>query len=156
MKFDPNPYVGLGYIDGSRDCFEILRDFFRETGIVDIPNYARAHQWWNHGENLYMDHYFENGFEIFHGPPIDWQFGDVFLMAIKSRVANHSAVHLGGGRILHHYYGRFSEVCDFAGIWRMSNVAVLRHKSMRDYQPEGSSVDLPLFHLRPSTDASSA
>lgn len=144
MMFDPAPYVGLQYVEGQRDCFEILRDFFRDTGIVDLPPYARPHLWWENDMNLYMDHYHEHGFEIFHGPPIDWQFGDVFLMAIKSRVANHAAVHLGDGRILHHYFGRFSEVCDFTGIWRMSKTGVLRHKSMVDYRPEQTRIDLPL------------
>lgn len=151
MTFAYEHLVGLHYTPGSRDCFEILRDFFHDNGIVSMPSYARPEHFWEAGMDLYMDHYAENGFETFDGPARDYQIADVFLMAIKSRVANHAAIHLGDGRILHHYRDRLSEVCEYKGLWRNTTVAVLRHKSMKDYRPDVKPIDFS--SLRPGSTA---
>lgn len=144
-EFKYEHLIGLPYSFGKRDCLEICRDFFRDNGIVDIPAYARPEDFWEKDLDLYMDHYAENGFELFDGPPRDYQVADVFLMAIKSRIASHAAIHLGDGRILHHYRDRLSEACEYKGIWRSSTVAVLRHKSMKDYRPTVRPLDFSLI-----------
>lgn len=142
LKYDH--LVGLHFNHGTRDCYEICRDFFRDNEIVDLPPHARPDGWWEQdGMNLYMDFYADYGFELFHGPMADLQPADVFMCAIKSRVANHAAIHVGDGRILHHFYGRLSEVCEYRGLWRNTTVAVLRHKSLKDYRPEPVLFGLP-------------
>ncbi|WP_405051537.1 NlpC/P60 family protein [Silvimonas sp.] len=63
-----------------------------------------------------MTHFAEAGFVRVND---DLQPGDVILMQVRSpHDANHSAVYLGDGFMLHHLYGRLSSRDVFGGYWR--------------------------------------
>ena len=135
--------IGRPYDESkSHDCYEIARDFYRDNFGIQLPALARPHAWWEQGLNLYMDHFAENGFYVLDCPPRDWLPGDGFLMAVKSPIANHSAIYLGENQILHHLYGRFSNVELYSGLWKRFTVAVLRHKDVKITEVERPQLNL--------------
>ena len=107
-------YEGRPYIHAVYDCFSILRDYFREELGVFFPDCPRQDGWWNEGENLYMAHIREYGFEPVERT--DPQPYDVAFFTVLSEVPNHAGLFLGGDNILHHLSTNTSRV-DSASKW---------------------------------------
>jgi cell wall-associated NlpC family hydrolase len=146
--------LGLEFKHGSQDCYSLVRAFYKQNYNLDFPDIARPDDWWDHGLNLYMDHFKEIGFDAVNVRPQDLRIADGFLMAVyrgsarlsssenKGKVANHSAVYIGDGKILHHMYGRLSSVENYTGMWFNTTVAVLRHKDVPIVKPVFEKIDL--------------
>lgn len=141
------PLLGRSFQFGVVDCYTMLRDFYKLNYDIDMPDYARPERFWDQGLDLYMDHYEECGFELVHENPRYFRPGDVSLAAIQSSLANHAMIHLGDGRIVHHFIGRLSEVGFYRGIWRNHTVATIRHKDVEqqnELRVDLASLILPL------------
>jgi hypothetical protein len=136
--------LGLKFVHGKQDCFEIGRMFYKQNWGIEIPNFVRPDGWWEAGEsglNLYMRHFHECGFSLLEPRPRvqDMWPGDVIFMAIESKVANHCGIWLGEENwFLHHYYGRLSEKSRWKHLYWNTTVAILRHK---DVPPPNTSKD---------------
>lgn len=97
------PLLGRAFRHCVTDCYELIRDAYKSTGI-ELPPFARDWKWWENGQSLYSDGLRPAGFvEI---PSMDVMPGDCLLFRIASRVPNHAAVWLGDGLILHHLSSR--------------------------------------------------
>lgn len=137
--------LGRGFEHGKQDCYSLVRDFYQDNFGLTLTDYARPDDWWWSGLNLYADNFHTEGFRVVDDHPRDYRPADLFLIAVKSEVPNHAAIHLGDGRILHHFYGRFSEVIPYKGIWRNNTTAVIRHKDVPDLRKALHQVDLREF-----------
>jgi len=67
---------------------------------IALSEYPRSWRWDLNGQDLYGQHFRDEGFREI--PGADLLPGDSVLFSIRSTVANHAAVYLGGGKILHH------------------------------------------------------
>lgn len=138
------PLIGRMFFHGVLDCMTLVHDFYKREFDIDLPNPYREDDWWNRGQNLYIENYPSAGF---YKLPEDteMQYGDVALMQIRSPVANHSGIFLGTkniqealfaakvpGAMLHHLYGRPSERIVYGGYWAESTVAIIRHKEIKN------------------------
>lgn len=132
---------GREFIHGTEDCYSLVRDFFRDNFGIELTNYARPDDWWAKGLNLYMDHFHNEGFRLVDNPK-DLQIADVFLCAVRSPVANHAAVYVGEGHILHHFIGRRSNKELYKGIWRNTTVACIRHKDLFGFKWPSATIDI--------------
>ncbi|PZP71761.1 NlpC/P60 family protein [Methylorubrum populi] len=126
--------LGRPFQHGVSDCYSLMRDFYRINFGIDVPDIARPNNWWEpdaEGKhlNLYLDHYSWAGFSIMTSMrPLDWRPGDVILMAIRSSVANHGAILLPDGKIIHHLAGYLSQIEPYSRpLYRDTTVAILRH-----------------------------
>ena len=122
--------LGKQFQLGKNDCYSIIRDFYNDNFGIVLPNFARPTQFWDHGMNLYMDRFPKLGFKVLHVNPHEYQIGDLFIMSIQSNVANHAAILIEKGMILHHLMNQISTVTPYRGIWRNNTVAVIRHKDV--------------------------
>jgi cell wall-associated NlpC family hydrolase len=122
--------LGKEFDFGRQDCYSLVRDFYADNYEIRLPNYARPSEFWKHGMDMYRDRYTKNGFVVLHCHPSEYQEGDVFLMAITSSVANHAAVLVEGGNILHHMWGRLSVVEPYRDLYRNTTVGVFRHRDV--------------------------
>lgn len=121
------PLVGRAFAHGVLDCYTLVRDWYqRERGVL-LPDFARRDDWWAHGEDLYLQHYVEAGFERISQDQPDLA-GDVILMQLRAPVPNHAAVYLGDGLMLHHLHGRLSSRDVYGGYWQEITRCVLRHR----------------------------
>ncbi len=97
----PPPLVGRPFRHGVTDCYSLARDFYRLELGVALPDYPRSWGWWlaDPDQDLYMRHFASAGFREVDG--LSAEVGDIALMQVRSRVANHAAVYLGSGMVLH-------------------------------------------------------
>ena len=137
------PLLGRQFFHGVLDCYTLIRDWYGREAGIELPDFERADDWWNQGQDLYMQQFALAGFErIPDGAAI--QPGDVVLMAVRSPVANHAGVYLdqrplaevpglhpGPNAMLHHLYGRLSERVVYGGHWQEITRAVIRHKDFK-------------------------
>jgi proteasome lid subunit RPN8/RPN11 len=121
------PLVGRQFIHGSLDCFTLLRDYYRYNLGIALPDVWHAYDWWQEGENLYLDHCTAAGFEQVESPRLH----DVVLMKIASRVPNHVGIYTGDGRILHHMANQLSRHDTYGGIWQRATHGFYRHRDTR-------------------------
>lgn len=132
------PFTGIG----KRDCYELVRDFYRDNFNIELTPYARPHDWESDKLDLIRNHYEAEGFEML----TDWKIkdlrpADLLIMAVNESNPNHIAINLGDGRILHHLYGKRSRIEEFHGWWRNHVSFVVRHKDVPDLRPVYPDVD---------------
>lgn len=98
---EPAPFEERGFIHAIADCYELMRDYYRLRGIP-TPVIPRSWRWWANGQTLFEDNLSTSGFREVTGETM--QEGDGLLFRVGNRVvtANHGAVYLGGGLMLHH------------------------------------------------------
>ena len=100
------PYVGREFVFGVVDCYTLVRDWYAREWSLELADFSRRDQFWERGENLYVDNYASQGFRR-----IDFSelaYGDIMLMQLGSPLHNHAAIYLGDQQILHHIQGRLS------------------------------------------------
>lgn len=119
------PLIGRQFSHGLLDCWTLIRDYYRITLGVALPDYHRPDDWWINGQTLYLDHYAEAGFVPVAEPKIH----DMLLMQVAAPTPNHAAVWLGDGTILHHQMGRLSSRDVYGGWYRKITTHILRHRS---------------------------
>lgn len=122
------PLVGRPFVHGILDCYTLVRDFYSREMLIDLPDFAREDEWWDKGENLYMDN-----FEAAGCAPIKGliRVGDIILMTIRSPVPNHAAVYIGDGLILHHVANRLSSRDVYDGYWQENTRMIVRHGDVK-------------------------
>lgn len=123
------PYTGRVFNHGIMDCYALCRDWYKREFAVDLPDDERVDDWWNKGQNLYLDGFEKNGFVSMDLNPGYLKRGDGILMKIASKVPNHAGVYTGDGRILHHRHGRLSSSDIYGGALLKCTTHQLRHKS---------------------------
>ena len=94
------PPLGRPFRHGVTDCYSLIRDFYRKTRDVLLPDYPRDWNWWIQGLDLYRAGFEEAGFRPVD--PADADQADAVLFRMRSKVPNHAAVLLDGGWMLHH------------------------------------------------------
>ena len=81
------PLLGRQFFHGVLDCYTLVRDWYSREAGIELPDFERADDWWNQGQDLYMEQFAQAGFSRI---PDAAQIlpGDVILMAVRSPVAN--------------------------------------------------------------------
>lgn len=125
------PYKGREFHHGVLDCYTLIQDWYLRELQLELPDFDREDGWWekraDHApQDLYMQGFAEAGFVRVFGEP---QRHDGILMQVASDRANHGAVYLGNGVMLHHLHGRLSEETIYGGYWLRHTVALVRHIS---------------------------
>ena len=133
---------GLDFDPDNRNCYSLLRDFYRDNYGIELTDYPNPTDWWNNGMDLYRELSASEGFEILHEPIHRWRPGDVIVMAIESSVGSHVAILLDNGKILHHLYGQLSGVTAYGGMFRNRTVGVYRHKDVPFTPRANQSLDI--------------
>lgn len=135
--------VDQPFIWGASDCLSLFRKFYKDNFGIEITNYARPTNWSSDKLDLMRLCYEREGFDLI----TDWKLkdlrpGDVLCMAIGEQNANHFAIYLGEGEIVHHLYGRRSTHEEFRGFYRNAMCYVLRHPDVPDLRPVYPDVDI--------------
>lgn len=130
MEFNESKYIGKQFVHGETDCYSLVRDFYKNEFDIELTNYARSDNWWNCGQDLYMQNFKKEGFYLL-GDLDEPQFGDLYLIAFQASVACHAAIYVGENKVLHHVVNRLSKVDRYQGYLRNWTVARIRHISQK-------------------------
>ena len=121
------PYVGREFSHGIVDCYSLVRDFYKREFGLQLNDYNRRDQWWEKGENMYLDNFSKEGFLSVDLSNVS--YGDLFLMQLESPVPNHAGIYLDNGIVLHHVQGRLSSRDVYGGYYQKVTAKVLKHES---------------------------
>lgn len=134
------PLIGRSFFHGVLDCYTLIKDCYkRELGIY-LPETEREDDWWDKGQDLYVENYKRAGFRVLDESEPIKPF-DVLLMQYRAKVSNHGGVYLGDvilkemqgankvpDSFIHHLAGRLSTREVYGGHWMKTTTHVLRHK----------------------------
>jgi proteasome lid subunit RPN8/RPN11 len=98
------PIIGRGFRHGVHDCYSLVRDWYREAGIVDLDEWPRGWEWWTRGQNLYRDNFEATGFTPIAVSEAT-QPGDGLLFAFNFKVPMHAAIVVDKDLLIHHASG---------------------------------------------------
>lgn len=120
------PLIGRHWAYGVLDCYALVRDYYKETLEIELPDYERNGHWWERGEERFVESFDAAGFVRVDKP----QLHDVLLMKIESGVSNHAGIYSGDRRLMHHLLDNLSCETVYGGYWEKHTTYVLRHKSL--------------------------
>lgn len=127
--FEEFDYENRPFIHGLFDCYTLVRDYYKRNFNIFLPtNIQRDWEWWQKGENLYLENAKDCSFEEAQ----EIKKHDVLLMKINSPVPNHAAIYIGDGKILHHMSGRFSTVQDLTFSYKQKISVIYRNKLLKN------------------------
>lgn len=139
------PLLRRPFVHGAWDCWQVCADWYQREMDLEFPAYAREDGWWEQAEgpSHYEDLYEGAGFYQVGRP----QRGDLIIMGVgRTAHPNHAGIYLGtdptlpgedvevfgpGPFLLHHLYGRPSEIIVFGGPWLDRTRLALRHKDAK-------------------------
>ncbi|EAT0258241.1 phage tail protein [Salmonella enterica] len=131
--------TGRTFVHGVTDCYTLFRDAYHLAGM-DLPDFHRGDDWWDVGENLYLDNLPANGFYPVSADRA--QPGDVLICCFGSSTANHAAIYCGGGELLHHIPDQLSKRERYTDKWQRRTHSVWRHRQWRESAFTGICNDL--------------
>lgn len=130
-----------------KDCLWIVTEYYKKEYDIQLMDFARYEGWEYDGHNFFVDNYRKFGFE-FNDIDGDWSLlreGDVLLMAIYNYAnmktngnANHCAVYLGGGLMLHSRFGNYSKI---ERVKKSMVTHTLRHKELKSLKKPVETLD---------------
>lgn len=121
------PLVGRPFVHGVLDCYSLVRDYYAQELGIELPDFERHDNWWNEGQDLYMEHFAEAGCVPIKG---EIKVGDIILMQVRAPKTNHAAVYIGNSTMLHHMYGRLSTREIYGGYYQEITRLIVRHRGM--------------------------
>lgn len=143
---DQVPLLGRPFVHGVQDCWQVCSDWYQREWGLEFASYEREDGWWERedGPDHYRQHFEEAGFVQVDQP----RRGDLIVMRVgRTAQDNHAGIFLGtdpslpgedsqafgpGPFLLHHLYGRPSEIIVFGGPWLDRMRMVLRHRDSRN------------------------
>ncbi|RPD86265.1 alkaline phosphatase [Neisseria weixii] len=115
---------------GNADCYTVIRDAYGLMGI-DLADYPRRDIETDAAADMFVNNMADIGFKRLPDGLKNLQAGDVVLTALGGN-ANHAALYLGNGEILHHAYNQLSRREPFGNFWQSAAHSVWRHT---DFEP---------------------
>lgn len=133
--------IGRQFDYGKFDCMALLRDAYLLAGI-ELPNPERMDYHTDLKNSRFVEAALAHGFTRVD----ERQPGDAVLYSSGGE-ANHVAVYLGDGIILHHAVGTLSRRDLMTQYWEERIHSIWRHKDWQDWRMKGILADLELSHV---------
>lgn len=140
--------LNIPYEDGAKDCYGLIRQFYKDEYGLVLRNYARPIDIFKSGRDLISENFQREGFEITEQNFRDLQFGDVLLIAIASPIMNHVGVYVGNQQFLHHLYNRPSSADNYSTAWQERTLSIARHPFVTE-KNDSRAVNIDLFEMLP-------
>lgn len=120
-------YLNLEYKLGKNDCFELVKNYYKNELDITIPEHKRYDKWELDNPNLIINNIEGDGFHKVNFEDI--KKNDIIIFNIYD-IPCHLAIYLGSGLILHHPENDRSVLCELSkGLLKRIN-AVIRHKDL--------------------------
>ncbi|AXF53116.1 MAG: hypothetical protein [Caudoviricetes sp.] len=138
----PDSLLGRPFVHGVWDCWATCEAYYGKYHGLTFPKYVREDKWWEEKEttSFYEEFHEAAGFYKVNSP----EPGDLIIMQIgRSYHPNHAGIYLGEAKefegneyfgntlMLHHMYGKKSEVIVYGGQWHQRTSFILRHDGVK-------------------------
>lgn len=129
VSFD---HQGKEFMEGWQDCYTLVQQLFKDYCGLELKDYSRPVRWYLHPEFKFMEKlYTVEGFKFVGDNPNSVMVGDVLLMKMgRTATPNHTAIYVGGNKILHHLTGMKSILVEYDPTWRLRVSHVLKHPTV--------------------------
>lgn len=125
--FEKHHYLGRPYIYGIFDCYTLFRDYFSKEKNINVTwNIDRPYEWWKDRQSFFVEFAQPNNFKE---QTSDLKKHDVLTFGLNCSIANHIAIYMGDGKILHHMYERYSCIEELTKGMKQNLKQILRHES---------------------------
>lgn len=126
---DFQKYSGIEFEEGWQDCYTLAQTVYADILGLQLRDYARPSRWYMLPEFDFFEKLFPlEGFFTVSTNANDVRIGDALLMGMgRTEVANHVAIYVGRGQILHHLTGQKSRLEAYSPKWRTRVMRVVRH-----------------------------
>lgn len=139
----PVSLLGRDFVHNVWDCWATCEAYYKKYHDLEFPRFEREDRWWENKDavSFYEKFYEECDFFKVESPTP----GDLIIMEIgRTYHPNHAGVYLGDFKgeefegkafygnplMLHHMWGKKSEVIVYGGQWLQRTRMILRHKSL--------------------------
>lgn len=106
-----------------QDCYNLFQDVYMLAGI-DFPSFKYVENWYELGQNLYVDNLQKYDFEKVNEP----ELGDVILFQVGSEIPNHCGIYIGNQMFIHHSINQLSKRDLLGGYWLKHTHSIWRYK----------------------------
>ena len=126
-SFQRNP-MGQSWCLGFQDCYEVVRDYFRQTHSIHMRDYDRDESFSHEDRGVISASYEREGFAA--TPISEVQTHDVLVFKTEKALPQHFGVYTHGNRFIHHPRNGLSREEQLTDRWISRIVSVYRHKSL--------------------------
>lgn len=121
------PLIGRVHCWNALDCWTLVCDWYERERGVKLFSTPRTRNFWKDGTDLLGSNVAKAGFvDIAEGQQLE--VGDViFMQTGDSAVANHVALYIGDGNIMHHAENRLSSRDVYGGWYKKHTVRIIRY-----------------------------
>lgn len=143
---DGRKYESQPFLWGVRDCYGMVRQFYKSEFNIDLTDYARPINWQADAINLITNNHPRDGWiKISDWRANDLRPADVLAIAVNESNPNHLGIYLGDNKFLHHFFGHLSRVDPMGRHWLHHTCYLLRHPDVPDLRPKHP--DVPIEEL---------
>ncbi len=122
-------YLNLDYKINSSDCFELVRNYYKNELNIEISNYNRYDKWEFDKPNLILDNFEKEGF--YKVSFKDIKVNDIIIFRIGGFLS-HLAIYMNDNFILHHPENDKSVICELSPALLKRVELVIRHKDINE------------------------
>lgn len=139
----PDTLLGRPFVHNVWDCWSTCESYYKKYHNLKFRSFHREDRWWEQKDttSFYEEFYEECGFELVNKALP----GDLIIMQIgRTYHPNHAGIYLGeitefegekfhGGQplMLHHMWGKLSNIIVYGGQWEQRTRLILRHKGVK-------------------------
>ena len=105
-------YLGREFIINNKDCFSLVRDFYKTELNIDINNYSRNDNWYKENPNIIKENYKKEGFIKVDKDKLE----ENDIINFKD---GHFGIYLKGNLFLHHRRGCLSNIEQLNNTWKL-------------------------------------
>lgn len=140
----PDSLLDRPFVHGVWDCWATCEAYYNKYHGIKFPTYEREDLWWEKEDSVSFYEAFYEAAGFYQVDVGDIKVGDLVVMQVgRTHYPNHAGVFLGdvgefegkefvgNSLMLHHMYGKLSEVIVYGGQWLHRTRMVLRHKDVR-------------------------
>jgi proteasome lid subunit RPN8/RPN11 len=130
------PFVGRQYVTGAIDCFSLVRDYYNKIYNIILPDFENEYRLIEHKpdhpdndrcHNVLPEYFEKNGFTKVS----EVKEGDVILMNTPNILSPvHCCIYKEHNQILHHPFGKKSNISLYKDIHKKYATHIFRHKAL--------------------------
>lgn len=120
------PLLGRAFVPNVRDCYELVRAWVWQKRRIRLKSVPRDPYWPEQGGNVLEESFRSVGCRQIGVD--EARAGDGLLIAVGSRCANHCAVLLENGLMIHHRFGKLSVKEPWSSAWRRLTKMAVRYE----------------------------